>query len=45
MKEELLQGLNFNLLVVKDQFSIVVMSFVSLWVRKKVDCKVKEENG
>ncbi|WP_425422898.1 DEAD/DEAH box helicase [Phaeodactylibacter xiamenensis] len=44
-KEELLQGSNFNPTVVQDQLSIIVMSFASLRARKKVDRKVKEENG
>ncbi|MFA7134823.1 MAG: DEAD/DEAH box helicase family protein [Bacteroidales bacterium] len=44
-KEDLLQGSNFNPTVVKDQLSIVVMSFASLRARNKDDRKVYQENG
>ncbi|MCC5944564.1 MAG: DEAD/DEAH box helicase family protein [Bernardetiaceae bacterium] len=44
-KEDLLQGANFNPAVVKDQLSIIVMSFSSLRAKKKEDRKVYQENG
>ncbi|MDD4730001.1 MAG: DEAD/DEAH box helicase family protein, partial [Dysgonamonadaceae bacterium] len=44
-KEDLLQGSNFNPTVVKDQLSIVVMSFASMRARNKDDRKVYQENG
>ena len=44
-KEDLLQGSNFNPTVVKDQLSIIVMSFASLRARNKDDRKVYQENG
>ncbi len=44
-KEDLLQGSNFNPVIVKDQLSIIVMSFASLRAKKKEDRKVYHENG
>lgn len=44
-KEDLLQGSNFNPTVVKEQLSIIVMSFASLRARNKDDRKVYQENG
>ncbi len=44
-KKDLLQGSNFNPSVVKDQLSIIVMSFSSLRARNKDDRKVYQENG
>ena len=44
-KKDLLQGSNFNPTVVKEQLSIVVMSFSSLRARNKEDRKVYQENG
>ncbi len=44
-KEDLLQGSNFNPTVVKDQLSVIVMSFASLRARNKEDRKVYQENG
>ncbi|QEC79243.1 DEAD/DEAH box helicase [Mucilaginibacter ginsenosidivorax] len=44
-KKDLLQGLNFNPAVVKEQLSIVVMSFASLRAKNKEDRKVYQENG
>lgn len=44
-KEDLLQGSNFNPTVVKDQLSVLVMSFSSLRAKNKDDRKVNEENG
>jgi len=44
-KKDLLQGSNFNPTVVKEQLSIVVMSFSSLRTRNKEDRKVYQENG
>lgn len=44
-KEDLLQASNFNPTIVKDQLSILVMSYASLRARKKEDRKVNEENG
>ncbi len=44
-KEDLLQGTNFNPTVVKDQLSVVVMSFASLRAKNKEDRKVYQENG
>jgi len=44
-KKDLLQGSNFNPTVVKDQLTIVVMSFASLRARNKEDRKVYQENG
>ena len=43
-KKDLLQGSNFNPTVVKEQLSIVVMSFSSLRARNKEDRKVYQEN-
>jgi type III restriction enzyme len=44
-KKDLLYGSNFNPGVVKEQLSIVVMSFSSLRARNKEDRKVYQENG
>ncbi len=44
-KKDLLQGSNFNPTVVRDQLSIIVMSFGSLRARNKEDRKVYQENG
>jgi type III restriction enzyme len=44
-KKDLLQGSNFNPTVVKEQLSIIVMSFSSLRARNKEDRKVYQENG
>jgi type III restriction enzyme len=44
-KKNLLQGSNFNPSVVKEQLTIVVMSFSSLRARNKEDRKVYQENG
>lgn len=44
-KEDLLQASNFNPTVVKDQLSVLVMSFSSLRAKNKDDRKVNEENG
>jgi len=44
-KKDLLQGSNFNPTVVKDQLTILVMSFASLRARNKEDRKVYQENG
>jgi type III restriction enzyme len=44
-KKDLLQGSNFNPTVVKEQLSIVVMSFASLRAKNKEDRKVYQENG
>jgi type III restriction enzyme len=44
-KKDLLQGSNFNPGVVKDQLSIIVMSFSSLRAKNKDDRKVYQENG
>ncbi|MDP1842834.1 MAG: DEAD/DEAH box helicase family protein [Sediminibacterium sp.] len=44
-KKDLLQAANFNPSVVKDQLSIIVMSFSSLRARNKEDRKVYQENG
>jgi type III restriction enzyme len=44
-KKDLLQGSNFNPSVVKEQLSIVVMSFGSLRAKNKEDRKVYQENG
>jgi type III restriction enzyme len=44
-KKDLLQGSNFNPSVVKDQLSIIVMSFSSLRAKNKDDRKVYQENG
>lgn len=44
-KHELLQGSNFSPTSVKEQLTIVVMSFASLRARKKEDRKVYQENG
>lgn len=44
-KEDLLQGSNFNPTVVKEQLSIIVMSFASLRAKNKDDRKVFQENG
>lgn len=44
-KKDLLQGSNFNPTVVKEQLSIIVMSFASLRVKNKEDRKVYQENG
>ena len=44
-KKDLLQGSDFNPTVVKEQLSIVVMSFSSLRARNKEDRKVYQENG
>lgn len=44
-KKDLLQGSNFNPSVVKEQLSIIVMSFSSLRARNKEDRKVYQENG
>jgi type III restriction enzyme len=44
-KKDLLQGLNFNPTVVKEQLTIIVMSFSSLRAKNKEDRKVYQENG
>ena len=44
-KKDLLQGQNFNPDVVREQLSIVVMSFSSLRAKNKEDRKVYQENG
>lgn len=44
-KQDLLQGSNFTPTVVKEQLTILVMSFASLRARKKEDRKVYQENG
>jgi type III restriction enzyme len=44
-KKDLLQGSNFNPAVVKEQLSIIVMSFSSLRAKNKDDRKVYQENG
>jgi len=44
-KKDLLQGSNFNPTVVKEQLTIVVMSFSSLRARNKEDRKVYQDNG
>jgi type III restriction enzyme len=44
-KKDLLYGSNFNPGVVKEQLSIIVMSFSSLRARNKEDRKVYQENG
>jgi type III restriction enzyme len=44
-KKDLLQGSNFNPGVVKEQLSIIVMSFSSLRAKNKDDRKVYQENG
>ena len=44
-KQELLQASNFNPATVKEQLTIVVMSFASLRARNKEDRKVYQENG
>lgn len=44
-KKDLLQGSNFNPTVIKEQLSIIVMSFASLRAKNKEDRKVYQENG
>ncbi|TDB64363.1 DEAD/DEAH box helicase [Arundinibacter roseus] len=44
-KNKLLQGASFNPGVVREQLSIIVMSFASLRARNKDDRKVYQENG
>ena len=44
-KKDLLQGSNFNPTVIKEQLSIIVMSFSSLRAKNKDDRKVNQENG
>ena len=44
-KKDLLQGSNFTPTTVKEQLTIIVMSFASLRARKKEDRKVFQENG
>lgn len=44
-KEDLLQASNFNPTVIKEQISVVVMSFASLRAKNKDDRKVFDENG
>ena len=44
-KKDLLYGSNFNPGVVKEQLSIIVMSYSSLRARNKEDRKVYQENG
>ena len=44
-KKDLLYGSNFNPSVVKEQLSIIVMSFASLRAKNKEDRKVYQENG
>jgi type III restriction enzyme len=44
-KKDLLRGSNFNPSVVKEQLSIIVMSFASLRAKNKEDRKVYQENG
>lgn len=44
-KDALLQGTGFNPVAVRDQLTIIVMSFASLRARRKEDRKVFQENG
>lgn len=44
-REQLLMGAGFNPTSVRDQLSMIVMSFASLRARKKEDRKVFQENG
>ena len=44
-KKDLLQGSNFNPSIVKEQLSIIVMSFSSLRAKNREDRKVYQENG
>lgn len=44
-KDALLQGTGFNPVAVRDQLTIIVMSFASLRAKKKEDRKVYQENG
>lgn len=44
-KDALLQGTSFNPVAVRDQLTVVVMSFASLRARRKEDRKVYQENG
>jgi type III restriction enzyme len=44
-KKDLLMGSNFNPSIVKEQLSIIVMSFASLRAKNKEDRKVYQENG
>lgn len=44
-KDALLQGTGFNPVAVRDQLTVVVMSFASLRARRKEDRKVYQENG
>jgi len=44
-KKDLLQGSNFNPSVIKEQLTIIVMSFSSLRSKNKEDRKVYQENG
>lgn len=44
-KKDLLQGTNFNPTVVKEQLSIIVMSFSSLRAKNKEDRKVYQQNS
>jgi type III restriction enzyme len=44
-KKDMQQGSNFNPSVVKEQLSILVMSFASLRAKNKEDRKVYQENG
>lgn len=44
-KKDLLYGSNFNPSIVKEQLSIIVMSYSSLRARNKEDRKVYQENG
>ncbi|RYZ24579.1 MAG: DEAD/DEAH box helicase [Chitinophagaceae bacterium] len=44
-KKDLLQGTNFNPMVVGEQLSIFVLSFSSIRAKKKDDRKIYEQNG
>ena len=44
-KDALLQGTGFNPVAVRDQLTIIVMSFASLRAKRKEDRKVYQENG
>lgn len=44
-KKDLLQGANFNPAVVRDQLTIIVMSFASMRAKNKEDRKVYQQNG
>lgn len=44
-KKDLLQGSNFNPTIIKEQLSIIVMSFASLRAKNKEERKVYQENS